>query len=150
MSYNLEAEKEFALVIAGVKEISSVVEEAMGKEFFHIALEFLEEEKTALNKAISVLKKIKDKKYLETFTEALPRKIKDIEYAEKFCNNLLIEGKFKLASQQEEYKLKKKRADLKIKHYKTLKNISMSTEQWDFADFIDTIIQREEVAKYQA
>ena len=55
MSYNTNKyEQEFAISIAGVKSIGFLVKEAIQKNFIHIALDFLAEEKDALNQNLSI------------------------------------------------------------------------------------------------
>jgi hypothetical protein len=80
----------------------------------------------------------------------IPKKLKDIEFAIKYCNSQLIDGKYKLLNQDEEYKYNRKKKELKIKNLKKLKVIAMNTNQWKFSDYIEEQIKKEEVKLYQA
>jgi hypothetical protein len=150
MSYNLDVDKVFAYTIASVKDIGDVIKELMIQENYHLALDFLQEEKSALKEALSILAKIKDDKYQTTFNDMIPKKLKDIEFAIKYCNSQLIDGKYKLLNQDEEYKYNRKKKELKIKNLKKLKLIAMNTNQWKFSDYIQEQIKKEEVKLYQA
>jgi hypothetical protein len=150
MSYNLDVDKVFAYTIASVKDIGDVIKELMIQENYHLALDFLQEEKNALKEALGILAKIKDDKYQTTFNDMIPKKLKDIDFAIKYCNSQLIDGKYKLLNQDEEYKYNRKKKELKIKNLKKLKVIAMNTNQWDFSDYIDAQIKKEEVKLYQA
>jgi len=150
MSYNLEDEKMFAYTIASVKDIGEVIKELMVQENYHLALDFLQEEKGALKEALGVLVRIKDEKYQTAFNDMIPKKLKDIEFAIKYCNNQLIDGKYKLLNQDEEYKYNRKKKELKIKNLKKLKTIAINTNQWEFSDYLDTQINKEEIKLYQA
>lgn len=150
MSNNLETDKLFAFTIASVKDIGDVIKELMSAEYFHLALEFLEEEKKALVEARRLLISIDDKKYQQTFGEMIPSKLKDIEFAIKFCNNRLIDGNYKLLDQDSEYKYERKRREIKVKNLKKLKLIALNTNEWQFADYLDTEIRKEENRMYQA
>jgi hypothetical protein len=55
-----------------------------------------------------------------------------------------------LLNQDEEYKYNRKKKELKIKNLKKLKIIAMNTNQWEFSDYIDTQIKKEEIKLYQA
>jgi hypothetical protein len=150
MSYDLESDKVFAYTIASVKDIDEVIKELMIKENYHLALDFLQEERNALEEALRILSKIKDEKYQTTFNDMIPKKLKDIEFAIKYCNSQLIDGKYKLLNQDEEYKYNRKKKELKIKNLKKLKTIAINTNQWEFSDYIDTQIKKEEIKLYQA
>jgi hypothetical protein len=150
MSFNLEDDKIFAYTIASVKDIGDVIKELMIQENYHLALDFLQEEKNALKEALGVLIRIKDQKYQTTFNDMIPKKLKDIEFAIKYCNNQLIDGKYKLLNQDQEYKYNRKKKELKIKNLKKLKIIAMNTSQWEFSDYIEEQIKKEEIKLYQA
>jgi hypothetical protein len=150
MSSNLDTDKIFAYTIASVKDIGDIIKDLMSEEYFHLALDFLEEEKKALVEAKKLLININNKRYQDTFGEMIPTKLKDIEFAIKFCNNKLIDGKYKLMSEADEYKYDKKKREVKIKNLKKLKSIALSTNEWQFADHIDTEIRKEENKMYQA
>ena len=150
MIKDLNSEKLFAFTIASIKDISEIIKEAMEKEYIHMALELLEEEKSAMHKALELLKGIDGEQYQDTFGNSIPLKLKDIEYAIKFCNNKLIEGKFLLPKMDEEYKIHKKRQEIKIENFKKLKKIAHKTQQWDLMMILDKEIERAEMLKYQA
>lgn len=150
MSNNLDTDKIFAFTIASVKDIGDVIKDLMSAEYFHMALEFLDEEKKALLEAKKLLVNINNKRYQDTFGEMIPRKLKDIEFAIKFCNNSLIDGKYKLMNNQDEYKYERKKREIKIKNLKKLKSIALNTNEWQFADYLDTEIRKEESKMYQA
>lgn len=150
MSDKLNDDKIFAYTIASVKDIGEIIKELMLNQNFHLALDFLEEEKKAMKDALLMLKSIKDDRYQSTFTEMIPKKLKDIDFAIKYCNNQLIEGKYKLPSQDEEYKYTKKKQELKVKNLKKLKIIAMNTNEWEFSDYLDQQIRKEEIKTYQA
>jgi hypothetical protein len=150
MSHNLADDKLFAYTIASVKDISEVTKELMVKENYHLALDFLEEEKKALKDALVILKNIKDEKYQSTFTDMIPKKLKDIDFAIKYCNSQLIDGKYRLLNQDEEYKYNRKKREYKIKNLKKLKTIAVNTNEYLFADYLDKQIQKEEMKMYQA
>jgi hypothetical protein len=61
MSDNLDIDKIFAYTIASVKEIGDIIKDLMSEEYFHLALEFLEEEKKALIEAKKLLLNIPNK-----------------------------------------------------------------------------------------
>jgi hypothetical protein len=147
---NIEAEKLFAFTIASVKDISGIIKEAMEKEYIHMALDLLEEEKKAMNTAVSLLRKIDGEDYHKAFGESIPNKLKDIEYAIKFCNNQLIEGKFILPSFDQEHKLNKKKQEVKIQNFKKLKKIAYQTKEWELMTLLDEEIEKAEMLKYQA
>jgi hypothetical protein len=146
----LDAEKLFAFTIASVKDISEITKEAMEKDFIHIALELLEEEKNAMYEALKTLKTIDDGQYQKTFGEMIPNKLKDIEFAIKFCNNRLIEGKFILPTDDQEYKIHKRKQEIKIKNFKKLKTIAHATKQWGLVMKLDKEIEKAEMLRYQA
>lgn len=150
MSDNLEIDKIFAFTIASVKDIGDVIKDLMSEEYFHMALEFLEEEKKALLEAKRLLVNISNQRYQETFGEMIPKKLKDIDFAIKFCNNRLIDGKYKLIHQDDEYKYERKKREIKVKNLKKLKSIALNTNEWQFADYLDTEIRKEENKMYQA
>ena len=150
MSDNLDTDKIFAYTIASVKDIGDIIKDLMSEEYFHLALEFLEEEKKALTEAKKLLLNINNTRYRETFGEMIPAKLKDIEFAIKFCNGRLIDGKYKLMNREDEYKYEKKKKEVKIKNLKKLKSIALNTNEWQFADHIDTEIRKEENKMYQA
>ena len=150
MSNELDSERLFAFTIASVKDISEIIKEAMEKDFMHIALDLLEEEKTAMYEALKTLKTITDAQYQETFGELIPKKLKDIEFAIKFCNNRLIEGKFILPTDSEEYKLHKKKQEIKINNFKKLKTMAHATKQWALVTKLDREIEKAEMLRYQA
>ena len=150
MSMNIDTDKLFAYTIASVKDIGDVTKELISEEYFHLALEFLEEEKIALLEAKKLLLNINNNKYKETFGEMIPNKLKDVEFAIKFCNNRLIDGKYKLISKDNEYKYDKKKREIKLKNLKKLKIIALNTNEWKFADYLDTEIRKEENKMYQA
>jgi len=150
MSVNLDTDKLFAFTIASVKDIGDIIKELMSAEYFHLALEFLEEEKKALVEARRLLVNINNERYQTTFGEMIPTKLKDIEFAIKFCNNRLIDGKYKLLDQDSEYKYEKKKKEIKVKNLKKLKAIALNTNEWQFADYLDTEIRKEENKMYQA
>jgi hypothetical protein len=150
VSYNLDNDKLFAYTIASVKDISEVTKDLMIKENYHLALDFLQEEKIALKEALVILSNIKDSRYQSTFSDMIPKKLKDIEFAIKHCNNQLIDGKYKLISEQEKYKYTKKKQELKIKNLKKLKSIALSTSEFIFSDYLDQQIRKEEMKLYQA
>jgi hypothetical protein len=150
MSFNLDSDKVFAYTIASVKDIGDVIKELMMQENYHLALDFLQEEKNALKEALGILAKIKDNKYQTTFSDMIPKKLKDIEFAIKHCNSQLIDGKYKLLNQDDEYKYNRKKKELKIKNLKKLKIIAMNTSQWQFSDYLEEQIKKEEVKLYQA
>jgi hypothetical protein len=146
----LDAEKLFAFTIASVKDISDVIKEAMEKDFMHIALDLLQEEKIAMYDALKTLKSISDDEYQKTFGELIPNKLKDIEFAIKFCNNRLIEGKFILPTDDQEYKINKKKQEIKINNFKKLKTIAYATKQWGLVTKLDKEIEKAEMLRYQA
>jgi hypothetical protein len=150
MSFNLEDDKIFAYTIASVKDLSEIIKDLMAEEYFHLALDFLQEEKQALLEAKKLLVNINSERYQDTFGQMIPNKLKDVEFAIKFCNNKLIEGNYKLINQENEYKYDKKKREVKIKNLKKLKSIALSTNEWQFADHIDTEIRKEENKMYQA
>lgn len=150
MSDNLEVDKIFAFTIASVKDIGDIIKDLMSEEYFHTALEFLEEEKKALLEAKRLLVNINNQRYQDTFGEMIPNKLKDIEFAMKFCNNRLIDGKYKLINQDAEYKYERKKREIKVKNLKKLKSIALNTNEWQFADYLDTEIRKEENRMYQA
>lgn len=150
MSNELDSERLFAFTIASVKDISEIIKEAMEKDFMHIALDLLEEEKSAMHEALKTLKTITDSQYQETFGEMIPKKLKDIEFAIKFCNNRLIEGKFILPTDNEEYKLHKKKQEIKINNFKKLKTMAHATKQWALVTKLDREIEKAEMLRYQA
>ena len=150
MSVNLDTDKLFAFTIASVKDIGDIIKELMSAEHFHLALEFLEEEKKALVEARRLLVNINNERYQTTFGEMIPTKLKDIEFAIKFCNNRLIDGKYKLLDQDSEYKYEKKKKEIKVKNLKKLKAIALNTNELQFADYLDTEIRKEENKMYQA
>jgi hypothetical protein len=150
MSDNLDTDKIFAYTIASVKDIGDIIKDLMSAEYFHMALEFLDEEKKALLEAKKLLAGINNKRYQDTFGEMIPNKLKDIEFAIKFCNNRLIDGKYKLMTGQEEYKYDRKKREIKVKNLKKLKSIALNTNEWQFADYLDTEIRKEENKMYQA
>jgi hypothetical protein len=150
VSNELDSERLFAFTIASVKDISEIIKEAMEKDFMHIALDLLEEEKSAMHEALKTLKTITDSQYQETFGEMIPKKLKDIEFAIKFCNNRLIEGKFILPTDNEEYKLHKKKQEIKINNFKKLKTMAHATKQWALVTKLDREIEKAEMLRYQA
>ena len=150
MPNELDAEKLFAFTIASVKDISEIIKDAMEKDFIHIALDLLEEEKTAMYDALKTLKSISDDQYQKTFGEMIPKKLKDIEFAIKFCNNRLIEGKFILPTDDQEYKINKKKQEIKINNFKKLKAIAHTTKQWGLVMKLDKEIEKAEMLRYQA
>ena len=150
MSDNLETDKLFAYTIASVKDIGEIIKDLMSAEYFHTALELLAEEKKALLEAKRLLVNINNQRYQETFGEMIPNKLKDIEFAIKFCNNRLIDGKYKLLDQDTEYKYERKRREIKVKNLKKLKTIALNSNEWQFADYLDTEIRKEENKMYQA
>jgi hypothetical protein len=150
MSDNLDTDKIFAYTIASVKDIGDIIKDLMSEEYFHLALEFLQEEKKAMLEAKKLLININNQRYQETFGQMIPSKLKDIEFAIKFCNNRLIDGKYKLMAQEDEYKYDKKKREVKIKNLKKLKSIALNTNEWQFADHIDTEIRKEENKMFQA
>lgn len=150
MTKEIQADKLFAFTIASIKDISEIIKEAMEKEYIHIALELLEEEKKAMNIAIDLLRKTNMEDYQKAFGESIPIKLKDIEYAIKFCNNKLIEGKFILPSFDQEHKLNKKKQEVKIQNFKKLKKIAYQTKEWELMTLLDEEIEKAEMLKYQA
>jgi hypothetical protein len=150
MSDNLDTDKIFAFIIASVKDISQITKDLISEEYIHLALQFLQEEKSSLIEAKKLLVKIDNSKYKEVFGDMIPNKIKDIDFAIKFCNNKLINGSYKLISEKEEYKYLRKKTEIKIKNLKKLKKISIETNEWHFADYLDTEIRKEESKMYQA
>lgn len=150
MTKEIQADKLFAFTIASIKDISGIIKEAMEKEYIHMALELLEEEKKAMNIAIDLLKKIDGEDYHKTFGESIPLKLKDIEYAIKFCNNKLIEGKFVLPSYDQEYKMHKKKQEIRIQNFKKLKKIAYQTKEWELMTLLDEEIVKAEMLRYQA
>jgi len=150
MSYSMTTEKLFAYTIASVKDIGDVIKELMYKENFHLALEFLNEEKKAIKEALLILNKIENVKYQDTFTDIIPKKLKDIDLAIKFCNTQLVDGKYKLLSAKEEYKYLKRKQELKIKNLKKLKKIATDTNEIEFSNYLDKEIRKEEMKLYQA
>jgi hypothetical protein len=150
MSFSLDTDKLFAFTIASVKDIGDVIKELMSGEYFYLALEFLEEEKKALVEARRLLVNINNQSYQETFGEMIPNKLKDIEFAIKFCNNRLIDGNYKLLDQDSEYKYERKRREVKVKNLKKLRLIALDSNEWQFADYLDTEIHKEENRMYQA
>jgi hypothetical protein len=151
MSYSiLKYEEEFAISIASVKSIGFLVKEAMEKNFIHIALDFLAEEKDALNQNLSILEKITDEIYQKTFGEMIPAKLKDIEFAINICNQMLFSGDFVIPSNEEENNFKEKAIDLKIKNYSDLKDIATSLSQDEFANTLTARIKKLKGKTYQA
>jgi hypothetical protein len=150
MSYNLEGEKKFAYTIASVKDIGDIIKELMLEQNFQLAIEFLQEERKALKEALELLKNVDSEKYQNTFTKLLPDKLKDVEFAIKFCNTKIVDGDYNRLSEQEEYKYKKKKQELKIKNLKKLKTIAINTKENEFSDYIDKQIEKEEIKTYQA
>jgi hypothetical protein len=151
MSYNTtKYEQEFAISIAGVKSIGFLVKEAMQKNFIHIALDFLAEEKYALSQNLSILEKIADEIYQKTFGEMIPAKLKDIDFAINICNQMLFSGDFLIPSNEEENNFKEKAIDLKIKNYSDLKDIATSLSQNDFANTLTERIKNLKTKSYQA
>jgi hypothetical protein len=151
MSYSiLKYEEEFAISIASVKSIGFLVKEAMEKNFIHIALDFLAEEKDALNQNLSILEKINDEIYQKTFGEMIPAKLKDIEFAINICNQMLFSGDFVIPSNEEENNFKEKAIDLKIKNYSDLKDIATSLSQDEFANTLTARIKKLKGKTYQA
>jgi len=150
MSVSLDTDKLFAFTIASVKDIGDVIKELMSGEYFHLALEFLKEEKKALVEARRLLVNINNQRYQQTFGEMIPNKLKDIEFAIKFCNNRLIDGNYKLLDQDSEYKYERKRREVKLKNLKKLRSIALDNNEWQFADYLDTEIRKEENRMYQA
>ena len=150
MPNELDSERLLAFTITSVKDISEIIKEAMEKDFMHIALDLLEEEKSAMHEALKTLKTITDSQYQETFGEMIPKKLKDIEFAIKFCNNRLIEGKFILPTDDQEYRLYKRKQEIKINNFKKLKTIAHATKQWTLVTKLDKEIEKAEMLRYQA
>jgi hypothetical protein len=150
MSSNLEKEKVFAYMLASVKDIQDVIKDLMVHKNYHLALDFLGEEQEALKKALKLLEDIDDEKYQSVFSKMIPQKLKDIAFAIKFCNNQLIDGDFILIDADSEYKYNKKKKELKIKNLKKLKSLAMSTKEWEFSEYLDKEIKKEEIGIYQA
>jgi hypothetical protein len=150
MSNKIDEEKLFAFTIASVKDIQDIVKEAIDRDFIHFALELLEEEKQALNEALTLLSKIDSDKYQEVFGDMIPKKLKDIAFAVSFCNNKLIEGNYVFPTQDQEYRLKKKKQEIKIKSLRKLKAIAHKTNEWALVNMIDAEIERAELNRYQA
>lgn len=150
MSDKIEEDKLFAFTIASVKDIQEVVKEAMQNDFIHFALELLEEEKNALSEALKLLSKIDSVKYQKTFGTMIPDKLKDIAFAISFCNNQLIEGKYAFPTEAQEYKLRKKKQEIKINNFKKLKTIAHKTNEWGLVNMLDAEIQKAEMLRYQA
>jgi hypothetical protein len=67
-----------------------------------------------------------------------------------FCNNRLIEGKFILPTDDQEYKINKKKQEIKINNFKKLKTIAYATKQWGLVTKLDKEIEKAEMLRYQA